>query len=203
MIILTVRSPLVSQVTCVSEAAKSLPVPSLHTIVGFTSGVGAVQQPVTLTEIGLCLFRMRTRPVFFFFFLFSFFFPPFKQQDGGCKYQKNAWTLTLPLEICHQESVLDIFLFLPVVYLSQCGDHFKVSVIELRTHICYIFKKTKLVFEILFLVLCLGTLSLSIEADRSDDSQCCFLSCSFCLPCVALLCFPEFYSFNIIILYHM
>lgn len=135
---------------------------------------------------------------------FSFFFPlSYNQQEGGWNYQKNAWSLTLPLEICHQEWVLGIFLSLPVVYLSQRGDHFKVSVIALRTHICYIFKKTKLVFEILFLVLCLGTLSLSIEADRSDDFQCCFLFCSFCLLCVALLCFPEFYSVEIVILYHI
>lgn len=62
---------LVRWLVCLKQ--KTLPPPpSLHTVVGFTSGVGAVQQPVTLTEIGLCLFRKRTRPVFCFFF-FSLF----------------------------------------------------------------------------------------------------------------------------------
>lgn len=67
------------------------------------------------------------------------------------------------------------------------------------SHLRYVFKKTKLMLKIVFLVfMCSGTLSLStpVDADGSDLSQCCFLSCCFCVVAFCSVIFfpPEFYS---------
>lgn len=87
LIVMTVRSHLVSQVVCASEAERSSSSLSLQSSslwwqkLDFAySGSGPGQ--------------------------FSFVFFSYNQQDGGCRYQKQAQSLTLPLEMCHQDWVV-------------------------------------------------------------------------------------------------